>query len=53
MNSPLLGALVTKISSMADERLLDAGRTFTFETVMSSRDKVEFLRKAQDMGFRT
>jgi predicted ABC-type ATPase len=35
------------------QRLLDAGRTFTFETVMSSRDKVEFLRKAQDMGFRT
>ena len=35
------------------QKLLDAGLTFTFETVMSSRDKVEFLRKAQDKGFRT
>jgi len=35
------------------QRLLDAGISFTFETVMSSSDKVEFLRKAQERGFRT
>ena len=33
--------------------LLAAGVTFTFETVMSSPDKVEFLKKAQASGFRT
>ena len=35
------------------QKLLAAGVTFTFETVMSSRDKVEFLKKAQEQGFRT
>jgi predicted ABC-type ATPase len=34
-------------------KLLDSGVTFTFETVMSSPDKVEFLKKAQERGFRT
>jgi predicted ABC-type ATPase len=34
-------------------KLLDAGVTFTFETVMSSPDKVAFLKKAQEHGFRT
>lgn len=34
-------------------KLLDAGVTFTFETVMSSPDKVAFLKKAQERGFRT
>jgi len=27
--------------------------SFTFETVMSARDKVDFLKKAQDAGYRT
>jgi len=35
------------------QKLLDAGVTFTFETVMSSPDKVAFLKKAQEHGFRT
>lgn len=35
------------------QSLLAAGRSFTFETVMSSPDKVAFLEKAQGMGFRT
>ena len=35
------------------QKLLVARRSFTFETVMSSPDKVEFLRRAQRMGFRT
>ena len=34
-------------------KLLDAGVTFTFETVMSHRSKVDFLRQAQEQGFRT
>lgn len=33
--------------------LLDQGRTFTFETVMSSPDKVDFMREAQRRGYRT
>lgn len=31
-------------------QLLEAGKSFTFETVMSSPDKVDFLRKAQKHG---
>lgn len=34
-------------------KLLERGISFTFETVMSSADKVEFLQKAQHRGFRT
>jgi len=33
--------------------LLKAKVSFTFETVMSSRDKVDFLEKAQKQGYRT
>lgn len=41
------------IADFLRHKLLDAGLSFTFETVMSSPDKVAFLRKAQDKGFRT
>lgn len=34
-------------------KLLDAGVTFTFETVMSSPDKIEFLKEAKERGFHT
>lgn len=34
-------------------KLLERGTSFTFETVMSSADKVLFLKKAQQRGFRT
>jgi predicted ABC-type ATPase len=34
-------------------KLLETGTSFTFETVMSSRDKVAFLQKAQRRGYRT
>lgn len=34
-------------------KLLEAGVSFTFETVMSSADKIAFLKKAQESGFRT
>ncbi|MGY0196575.1 hypothetical protein ACWA7J_16030 [Leptothrix sp. BB-4] len=33
--------------------LLAQGSTFTFETVMSSRDKIDFMREAQSLGYRT
>lgn len=35
------------------QSLLAAGQSFTFETVMSSPDKIAFLAKAQAKGFRT
>lgn len=34
-------------------QLLKSKISFTFETVMSSRDKVDFLQKAQEAGYRT
>ena len=34
-------------------RLLDQGRDFCFESVMSSKDKVEFLESASNLGART
>jgi len=34
-------------------QLLKLKISFTFETVMSSRDKVDFLKKAQELGYRT
>jgi predicted ABC-type ATPase len=43
-------------SVMADfirQELLSEGKTFTFETVMSSPDKVSLLQKAQKAGYRT
>lgn len=41
------------IASYIREKLLESKTSFTFETVMSSADKVEFLHKAQKSGFRT
>jgi predicted ABC-type ATPase len=41
------------LSDFIRHQLLVAGISFTFETVMSSRDKVDFLQKAQAAGFRT
>lgn len=43
-------------SAVADfvrRALLGSGASFSFETVMSSRDKVLFLREAQGRGYRT
>ncbi len=34
-------------------KFLESGQSFTFETVMSSADKVQLLRKAQELGYRT
>ncbi len=35
------------------QKLLETSQSFTFETVMSSADKVDFLQKAQRAGYRT
>lgn len=45
--------LASVLSDFIRHRLLAAGRSFTFETVMSSPDKVEFMRSARQQGFRT
>ncbi|MBS0506856.1 MAG: zeta toxin family protein [Proteobacteria bacterium] len=55
----VFGAVVVNsywASVLADfirHKLLAAQVSFTFETVMSSPDKVEFLHKAQQAGYRT
>lgn len=40
-------------SDFIRRRLISQGSTFTFETVMSSRDKVELLAEARTAGYRT
>lgn len=40
-------------ASFIRNKLLEVKTSFTFETVMSSPDKVELLRKAQENGYRT
>jgi len=41
------------LADFVRHKLLTAHISFTFETVMSSPDKVAFLRKAQQAGYRT
>ena len=50
---PHLSYLASVAADFIRHKLLESRVSFTFETVMSSRDKVEFLRKAQGCGFRT
>ena len=40
-------------SDFIRRKLLLAGKSFSFETVMSSADKVQFLKTAQSHGYRT
>lgn len=41
------------LSDFIRHHLLRTGKSFTFETVMSSPDKVDFMRRAREQGFRT
>ena len=41
------------IADFIRHQLLDRGASFTFETVMSDRSKVEFIKKAKGLGYRT
>lgn len=50
---PVNAYFASVASDFIRQKLLDARVTFTFETVMSSPDKVDFLQKAQARGFRT
>lgn len=45
--------LASVLADFIRHKLLKAGISFTFETVMSSPDKVTFLQKAQALGYRT
>lgn len=47
--SSYLSAILT---DFLRQKLIEEGRSFTFETVMSSADKVQTLQKAHDAGFR-
>ena len=41
------------IADFIRQKLLASGKSFTFETVMSSPDKIQILQKAQTLGYRT
>jgi len=41
------------LSDYLRRRAMEAGKSFSFETVMSANDKVELLREAQEKGYRT
>ncbi len=51
--APINSYLASALSDFLRKRLLEAGDDFTFETVMSHKDKVEFLSYAQGCGYRT
>lgn len=44
--------LASVLADAVRRELLDEGKTFTFETVMSSPDKVEFMKEARERGYR-
>jgi predicted ABC-type ATPase len=41
------------IADFIRQKLLESGKSFTFETVMSSPDKIQILQKAQALGYQT
>ncbi|XHS80145.1 zeta toxin family protein [Burkholderiaceae bacterium UC74_6] len=49
---PYNSYLASVLADLVRRELLEAGRTFTFETVMSSRDKVDFMKEARAKGYR-
>lgn len=44
--------LASVLADALRRELLEEGQTFTFETVMSSHDKLEFMRHAREAGYR-
>ncbi len=50
---PLDSYLSAIFADFLRHKFLEARQTFTFETVMSSSDKIALLKKAQSLGFRT
>jgi predicted ABC-type ATPase len=49
---PFDSYLASVLADAIRRELLEEGRTFTFETVMSSRDKVDFMKEAKERGYR-
>lgn len=49
---PFNSYLASVLADAIRRELLHEGQTFTFETVMSSRDKVDFMKLARDQGYR-
>jgi predicted ABC-type ATPase len=47
------GYIASVTADFIRQKLLEQEATFTFETVMSSPDKVELLKQAQRLGYRT
>lgn len=52
-NLPVNSYFASVLADLIRRQLLNAGQSFTFETVMSSSDKVELLCDAQKLGYRT
>ena len=50
--APYNSYLASVLADAIRRELLEEGHTFTFETVMSSRDKVEFMKEAKAKGYR-
>ena len=49
---PFDSYLASVLADAIRRALLEEGKTFTFETVMSSRDKVDFMQEARNRGYR-
>nr|WP_315494687.1 zeta toxin family protein [uncultured Rhodoferax sp.] len=49
---PFNSYLASVLADAIRRELLEEGKTFTFETVMSSRDKVDFMKEARERGYR-
>ena len=49
---PFDSYLATVLADAIRRKLLEEGKAFTFETVMSSRDKVDFMKEARQRGYR-
>lgn len=49
---PFNSYLASVLADMVRRELLYERQTFTFETVMSSRDKVDFMKDAKNQGYR-
>lgn len=52
-SSPTNSYFASVASDFIRQNLLLEKKSFSFETVMSSEDKIDFLKKSQEMGFRT
>lgn len=50
---PVNSYFASVIADFLRQKLLEQGVSFTFETVMSSPDKIRILEKAQRLGYRT